>query len=130
MSSESEVLSDDVKKACAQLLERLVSESDSIETAVLASADGLMLAGTGVDNELDVMAAMSASLISLADAMSSRSDGGVCNKVLAESEDSSLVVLHAGGLILTVLGKPNANMGMVLAASRQVAEQIANIVKR
>jgi len=129
MNFESEIIADDKKKECAVLLETLVAESSAIDTAVLASPDGLMLAGTGIDDELDVMAAMSASLISLADALSSRSEDGHCDKVMSESSDGSLIVLHAGGLILTVLGQAQANMGLVLSVSRNTAEKIAQAIE-
>jgi len=129
MNFESEIIADDKKKECTTLLEALVAESSAIDTAVLASPDGLMLAGTGIDDELDVMAAMSASLISLADALSSRSEDGHCDKVMSESPDGSLVVLHAGGLILTVLGQAQANMGLVLSVSRNTAEKIAQAIE-
>ncbi|MDQ6952861.1 MAG: roadblock/LC7 domain-containing protein [Mariprofundaceae bacterium] len=130
MNFVSEVITDDKKSLCAVLLQTLVNESDAIDTAVLASPDGLMLAGTGIDDELDVMAAMSASLISLADALSSRSEDGHCDKVLSESNDGTLVVLHAGGLILTVLGKAQANMGLVLSASRDAAKKITQAIEK
>ncbi|MDQ6974061.1 MAG: roadblock/LC7 domain-containing protein [Mariprofundaceae bacterium] len=127
MNFESEIITDDKKEQCAALVQALVTESTAIDTAVLASPDGLLLAGTGIDGELDVMAAMSASLISLADALSSRSEDGHCDKVMSESSDGTLVVLHAGGLILTVLGQAHANMGLVLSVSRTTAEKIAQV---
>ncbi|MDQ6991473.1 MAG: roadblock/LC7 domain-containing protein [Mariprofundaceae bacterium] len=128
MNFESEMLEDDKKKLCVTLVQELVRESAAIDTAVLASPDGLMLAGAGTDDELDVIAAMSASLISLADALSSRSEDGHCDKVMSESPDGTLVVLHAGGLILTVLGQSQANMGLVLSVSRSTAEKIAQAI--
>jgi len=125
MEYVSEIMDDEKKACCTTLLQDLINQSDAIDTALLASPDGLMLTGTGIDDELDVMAAMSASLISLADALSSRAEDGFCDKVLSESEDGTLVVLHAGDLILTVLGKARANMGLVLSASRSAAKKIA-----
>jgi len=112
---------------CQQLLESLVASSVSIETALVASRDGILLAGVGKDDQLDLMAAISASLMSLADALSSRSQKGLSKKVLSESDDSSLVVLHAGELVLTVIGELNMNMGLVLTESKGLALKIVDI---
>jgi len=120
-------LEDDKRKECQSVLTTLVAESPAIETALLSSPDGILLAGTGKETDLDVMAAMSASLLSLADALSSSSEDGVCDKVICESSDSALVCLHAGKLILTSIGKGDANIGFVLASSRQVAKKIVDI---
>jgi len=122
----SSAIGEQQRNECHQIITNMIAESDAIETAILSSPDGILLTGVGSDNDLDVMAAMSASLLSLADALSSRSEEGRSDKVITESPDCSLVVLHAGKLILTVIGKPDANIGMVLTSSRKVAAKIAS----
>jgi len=110
-------------KKCQQRLEQLVNDSDAIIASVLSSPDGLLLAQASSDIELeaDSVAAMSASVISLADALAGQA---MSDKAISDSKDSSLVILHAGSLILTVIGRADANMGMVLSSSQRVSEEI------
>lgn len=123
----SETLTTAQKQACQNMLKSLVSDSDIIDTVLLSSPDGILVASSGIDTELDVMAAMSASLISLADAISSRTEDGKCHKVFCESDDSLAVIIHAGEHILTVIGRPESNMGMILAQAKNTGKNILNI---
>jgi len=124
-------LSEKEIKQCQKRLNILVSESDSIVASVLSSPDGLLLAKASsgiIELEADSVAAMSASVISLTDALAGQAGQAMSDKVISDSKDSSLVILHAGSLILTVIGKADANMGMVLTASRRAAEEIVEAV--
>jgi len=118
-------------KECRKTLETLVKNSNAIIASVLSSPDGLLLAHATADSfelEADSVAAMSASVISLTDALAGQAGQAMSDKVISDSKDSSLVILHAGSLILTVIGKSDANMGMVLTSSRRVAEDIVEAV--
>jgi len=118
-------------KQCRKTLEALVHDSTAIVASVLSSPDGLLLAYASSEHfelEADSVAAMSASVISLTDALAGQAGQAMSDKVISDSKDSSLVILHAGSLILTVIGKSDANMGMVLTSSRRVAEEIVEAV--
>jgi len=128
MSITIDDIEDQTIEAFQSLLEELVDSSVAVETAFLSTRDGILLAGTGDDEELDLMAAISASLLSLADALSSRSEKGLSKKVVSESKDNALVVLHAGGVILTVIGEPKMNMGFVLTESKKLAKKVSQLV--
>jgi len=39
------------------------------------------------------------------------------------------VVLHAGALILTVIGRPNVNIGLIFTAARRTAQRIDMLVQ-
>jgi len=123
-------LNDNETKQCQKRLEQLVNDSDAIVGSVLSSPDGLLLAqaSSGIELEADSVAAMSSSVISLADALAGQAGQAMSDKVISDSKDSSLVILHAGSLILTVIGKADANMGMVLTSSQRVAEEIVEAV--
>ncbi|MDQ7058833.1 MAG: roadblock/LC7 domain-containing protein [Ghiorsea sp.] len=123
----SELLTETQQKACQNILNTLITNSDIIDTSLLSSPDGILVACAGIDTELDVMAAMSASLISLADAISSRTADGKCHKAFCESDDSLAVIIHAGEHILTVIGKPESNMGMILAQAKTTVASILSI---
>jgi len=123
----SEILNDEEKKLCNKLLDSLRKESDNLLSAILSSQDGLLLAHSTHSDasvEEDAIAAMSASVLSLADALAGQAGQAVSNKLLSEADDSSLVILHAGEMILTVIGTAGTNMGMVLQASHHVVDVI------
>ncbi|MDQ6953943.1 MAG: roadblock/LC7 domain-containing protein [Mariprofundaceae bacterium] len=124
-------LNDHEVKLCQKRLEQLVAESDAVIASVLSSPDGLLLAqaSDGVEIEADSVAAMSASVISLTDALAGQAGQAMSDKVVSDSKDSSLVILHAGTLILTVIGRANANMGLVFVSSQRVAKEIVSVVE-
>jgi len=108
----------------------LEGASSLIELAVVASSDGLLIEGFASHDDLSQTAAVSASILSLADAISSRSGDAQCQKVLSESGESSFLILHAGELVLTVVGEEKANMGLVLNAGKKLASKIALLTEQ
>ncbi len=103
-----------------------------VDGAVLATADGLLIANAAHSQsiEADAIAAMSASMLSLADALAGQAGRAYADNLISEAESSTLVVLHAGELILTVVGQSNVNIGMILSATRRTAEKIAALAKK
>jgi len=116
-------------RRCEQSLIELVSRFDMVDAAVVSSQDGLHVASTSqsLEIEADAIAAMSASLLSLADALAGQAGKPMVDNVISEAESSTLVILHAGELVLTVIGKTGVNIGMVLTAARQTARAIGNV---
>ena len=115
-----------------QTLERFINDFDLVAGAVLATPDGLHVASaTHVnDIEADAVAAMSASMLSLADALAGQAGRAYADNLISEAESSTLVMLHAGQLILTVVGKPSVNIGMILTSARRTAHKIERLVKK
>ncbi|MDX8383968.1 MAG: roadblock/LC7 domain-containing protein [Ghiorsea sp.] len=113
-------------KACQRELSKLVNDLGTLEGAVLSSADGLMIASEDRSGKLEseTIAAMSASMISLADALAGQAGHPEVKNIISEAESSTLVILHAGDLILTIIGKPDANIGLVLNAAKATAKGI------
>ncbi len=118
--------------AYQQTLDTFISDFDQVAGAVLATQDGLLVASAvrirGI--EVDSIAAMSASMLSLADAMAGQAGNACAEKLISESESSTLVVLHAGSLILTVVGRANVNTGMIFSAARKTAQVIEALVEK
>lgn len=116
--------------AYQRALENFLDSFELAEGAVLATADGLHVASAthkehGQAIESDAIAAMSASMLSLADALAGQAGRAYVDNLISEAESSTLVVLHAGELILTVVGRPHVNIGMILSAARKTAQNIA-----
>lgn len=99
----------------------------AIEAVVISSKDGLLVGGVGENIDLDQTAAISASVLSLADAISSRSSEEGCQKVLSKSGDSDFLILHTKKFIITIIGGPEANMGLLLTAGKALAANIMMI---
>lgn len=126
-------LSKEGKLKAQQELETLVRDFNCITACILASPDGLLMGSCSLDNEIEVdaVAAMSSSIISLGDALAAQAthdDTHSSKAVVSEAERISIVTIYAGPLVLTSIGKADASMGTVLSRSRIVADNIAVIV--
>lgn len=122
-------LNTELIQACQGSLEQFMTEYDQVAGTVLASQDGLLLAKAvrSRNIEADAIAAMSASMLALADAMAGQSGQALTDKLISEAESCTLVILHAGQSILTVIGRANVNIGLVLSAARTTAKRIASL---
>ena len=124
-------LTDQNIAACERELNSLVTGSDMIAGAVLSTQDGLLVTSASVDRNIepDSIAAMSSSLLSLADALAGQAGKALANNVISQADSSTLVLLHAGGLILTVVGQAEINIGLVLTSARRTAHAIDKATK-
>ncbi len=109
------------KERLAHVLADLPS---AVKAAVIASKDGLLVHGAGSDSDFDQIAAISASILSLADAMVSRAEERQCQRVLSKSGENDFLILHAGKFVLSIIGHEEANMGLLLTAGKAFAADI------
>lgn len=117
--------------AYQQTLKNFLGDNDLADGLVLATEDGLLIANA-IQNkaiEPDAIAAMSASMLALADALAGQAGRAYADNLISEAESSTLVILHAAELILTVIGRPNVNIGMILNAARRTAKAIGALSK-
>ena len=117
-------------KPCRERLEALLEEG-GIEAAVLCTADGLAVAHAGKAGESERVAAMSASMLALGDAMIGGGDGEAaeCRQVVVETDGRVMTLIHAGeNMALAVTGAADVTLGMVLGRARRAAEDIVTIV--
>jgi uncharacterized protein len=113
-------------RACEQTLEALVKDNPDILSALVATVDGFSVAqaprGPASDGR---MAAMISSLHALGTAVTSQADLGDCEDVLVEASNGRLLLIEISSvrpsLLLGVLARANAPLGVVLYASRQAA---------
>jgi len=119
-------LSEKEIKACQKEMAALMEKFSSLEGAVLSTADGLLVASEDRSGNLepDTISAISASMISLADTLAGQAGRPEVNNIISEAESSTLVILHAGEMILTVVGHHDTNIGLVLAAAKSAAKSI------
>ena len=113
---------------CQATLVGFIKKFEMVAAVVVSSQDGLHVASESHDTsmEMDAVAAMSASLLSLADALAGQAGKPMVDNVISEAESSTLVILHAGELILTVIGHTGINIGLILSSARKAAKEIGD----
>ncbi|MES0370925.1 MAG: roadblock/LC7 domain-containing protein [Mariprofundaceae bacterium] len=118
-------------RLCNDTLALLIKKFDMVAAVIVSSQDGLHVASKSQDAgmEMDAIAAMSASLLSLADALAGQAGKPMVDNVISEAESSTLVILHAGELILTVIGQTGINIGLILSSARTAAKEIGTMTE-
>lgn len=125
----SDALEDELKK-----LHTIVT---GVKATVIVNIDGLLVAAYPTGDEENPhenptsspqVAAMSATLIGLAEKTLGRLAQGDLERLLMEGEDGTMVVYPAGRASVAVLVDKAANMGHVLYATRQAASEVQKIL--
>lgn len=108
------------------LLANLHEESLDIEASALASEDGIMLAShlrAGINE--DRMAAMSAAMLSVGNRMVNDLLQGSSDRVMIQSKTGYIIVSAVTDeLVLTVVARPDAKLGMVFHDIGQFAKKL------
>ncbi len=111
----------DIRKERAQaFLRETVEASDIFETLLISRPDGSLLAGFGKNTELNLMAAISTTILALADKLGNQPS----EELVLESDASPLVLLNVAGMVLTLIGTPQSKVAMVLASGKRIAKQL------
>lgn len=116
--------------ACREALYALINNG-VVETAILCTVDGLPITyATNMERQDDTTAAMSASMLALADAViGTMGDEAHCRQVVLESTGRTVALIHAGeNMVLAVAGGSGMNLGMVTSHARKAVKAILNIV--
>lgn len=125
-------------EALEDRLKTLHTVVDGVKATVIVNVDGLLVAAyppTDDENPHEnptsspQVAAMSATLIGLAERTLGRLAQGDLERLLMEGEDGVMVVYPAGRASLAVLVDKNARIARVLFAAKKAAEEVAVILK-
>lgn len=112
---------------------------DGVKASVIVNVDGLLVAAFPPGNEENPyenptsspqVAAMSATLIGLAERTLGRLAQGEMERLLIEGEEGVMVVYPAGRASLAVLADKHARMSHVLFATKKAAAEIQEILGR
>lgn len=118
-------------------LKRLHIAVEGIKASVIVNSDGLLVSAYPPGNEENPhqnptsspqVAAMSATLIGLAERTLRHLAQGELERLLMEGEDGVLVVYPAGRASLAVLAEKDARMSHVLFATRKAAAEVTDIL--
>jgi hypothetical protein len=130
-----------VQEYRSEVLERslktLHTAVDGVKAAVVVNVDGLLVAAYPPgddDNPYEnptsspQVAAMSATLIGLAERTLARLAQGELERLLIEGEEGVMVIYPAGRAALAVLVSKTARMSHVLYATRRAAREVQDIL--
>lgn len=110
---------------------------DGVKATVIVNVDGLLVAAYPPGDEENPhenptsspqVAAMSATLIGLAERTLGRLAQGELQRLLMEGEEGVMVVYPAGRASLAVLVDKNARIARVLFAAKKAAAEVAEIL--
>jgi predicted regulator of Ras-like GTPase activity (Roadblock/LC7/MglB family) len=110
---------------------------DGVKASVIVSVEGLLVAAYPPGNEENPhenptsspqVAAMSATLIELAERTLGRLAQGELQRLLMEGEEGVMIVYPAGRVAVAVLAEKDARLSHILFATRRAAAQIARIL--
>lgn len=127
----------------SEILERILKTLhvavDGIKASVIVNVDGLLVAAYPPGNEDNPhenptsspqVAAMSATLIGLAERTLDRLAQGDLERLLMEGEEGVMVVFPAGRASLAVLAEKGARLSYVLYAAKRAAAEVAETLGR
>ena len=124
-------------EALEDKLKALHTDVDGVKAIVIVNIDGLLVASYPAGDEENPhenptsspqVAAMSATLIGLAERTLKRLDQGGLERLLMEGEEGVMVVYPAGRASLAVLVEKDARIARVLFATQKAAAEIISIL--
>jgi predicted regulator of Ras-like GTPase activity (Roadblock/LC7/MglB family) len=109
-------------------LRKLHAVVDGVKASVVVNRDGLLVAAMPANGDEDVLAAMSATLVGLAERTLGRLDQGSLERLLVEGEESVMVAYLAGRAMLAVMIAKEHKIGPVLYAASVTAKDVAQVL--
>jgi|Deesub1362B_J571_1020462.scaffolds.fasta_scaffold04949_3 hypothetical protein len=113
-----------------QILQLLEINTPGIEASAIVSLQGLPIVSAmpaGVND--DVVAAMTAAVLSVGEKALQELRKGRLVKILVEGEEGYIIMTTIGrNAILTVLAKQSANLGLIFLMMKQTAQKIENLL--
>lgn len=127
----------------SEMLERILKTlhiaADGVRASVIVNSDGLLVAAFPPGNDDDPhenptsspqVAAMSATLIGLAERTLGRLAQGELERLLMEGEEGVMVIYPAGRAAVAVLAAKDARLSHVLYATRKAAAEVQGVLGR
>lgn len=126
-------LNDSTRALCAAAVDDLLVRCDDITAAMIAVRDGRpFVEKIRAKTESGKFAAMASSLAALGQSVMRELGAGALDHILVEAVDGKLVVANVPGsgglLILAVLARRDARLGLVLGHTKTCALSVANAV--
>ena len=94
--------------------------------ALVATADGFAVARVFKKSVAEsTLAAITSSIVSLAESLAKETNQGACRNVVVEAEEGNIVSLRISDRrVLTAIASTHGSLGMILSAARSCVEQL------
>lgn len=117
---------------CQRLLDRFLDGPCEVAAALLATADGHLVAvARRMDFDAARIATMSGSILALAEACTRELRLGACRNAIIDGEHGLTVLMRVatprGAWTLTTVGARDTSMGLLYTHTRQLAESLAAV---
>jgi predicted regulator of Ras-like GTPase activity (Roadblock/LC7/MglB family) len=117
------------KQQVEEALKLLMDACPGTKGALVATADGFVISASFKSEvAMRSLAAITSSIMSLAESLAKETEQGVCRNLVIEAEAGNAVALRINRTrILTVVAEHRTRLGMLLSAAKRCTESLANI---
>lgn len=114
------------KHETTAVLERLLAADSGICGSLVATADGFVVTKVCQQEFSErKLAAITSSLISLAESLAREVSQGRCHNLIIENEEGSIVAMRVNRTrVLTVMAEKRTRLGLLLSAAKTCVEQL------
>lgn len=109
------------------ILQRL-TELHEIVSAILIGKDGLIVSGTGQNDDEETLGAFSAATFGSISNFATQANNGQMHHAIIETEKGTIQFAEVGDLILVVTTRSGGNVGRVRLEMKKACQQIADLV--
>jgi len=123
----AEVVSADIE--AKDVLNELCTNVSKVEAAMVATAEGLPIAEELPDNVDNLLiGAMTAAVLAASDRASEELQKGHLSTILIQAEEGMIFIKGLENGVLTVLAKPDVNIGLVMLYMEKACKKIEKII--
>ncbi len=126
MTMASEIEDWREKEIIVAALSKMLETCPGSIGALVATADGFAVARVFKKSVAEsTLAAITSSIMGLAESLAKEADQGACRNVVVEGEDGNIVSLRINERrVLTAITSTQASLGMILFAARNCVEEL------
>ena len=110
-------------------LQQFMEECSGATGAMVATSDGFVIAASfKTDVAMRSLAAITSSIMSLAESLAKETKHGACHNLVIEAESGNAISLRVNRTrILTVMAEHHTRLGMLLNTAKRCTERLANV---
>ena len=114
-----------------QVLNDLESLDPEIEASAVIRSDGLLMASSfRIDMDKTLVAAMNAAILNISNRATTEMKRGKLQELILRADNGIIALINAGeNVILSVIAKKDANIGLLLFEMKKAAKRIMEILK-